>query len=144
MAGLQGNQEGGSSREEQRRQKQRAASPHRSLPRRERGDFPAPEEGAGRRRAAFLLIPFKDPSGGCRYVRSRHQGSGLQVMAKRAQDPQRLVFAGGCSGRGRCVCCSRFASAERESRQPGESWWAGGGGDRSKSFRPWERLILLI
>lgn len=56
-------------------------------------------------------------------VRSRHQGSGLQVMAKCAQDPQRLFFWMGCRLH---VCCSRFASAECERRQPGESWWAGG------------------
>lgn len=61
-------------------------------------------------------------------VRSRHQGSGLQVMAKHAQDPQRLVFAGSCTGCRPYVCCSRFAPAERERRQPGESgrlvgWW---------------------
>lgn len=56
-------------------------------------------------------------------VRSRHQGSGLQVMAKCAQDPQRLFFWMGCRLH---VCCSQFASAECERRQPGESWWAGG------------------
>lgn len=220
---------------------------------RERGEFPAPEEGAGCRRAVFLLIPFKDPSGrccclvvkgstqiisavlvpfdhtdhdrsfsstlfcplsparvlagpnfgagcacrtgershepwlhrelvpwprqkpraqelfarplvvavcrapppcsptsspvgaassghpgglplrplgsdhGCRR-RDEHQGSGLHVMSKHAQDPRRLVFVGGWTGCRLYICCGRFASAEGERRQRGEpcrllGWW---------------------